>query len=382
MPNKTWTLTDLDQDVFETTWKSEIAPGVTVDKQVLQGGVRQGVDSVKIQSQEFSFEVLPTRGMNIWKIWAGEIEYGWQAPAKGPVHPAFVPLMEPGGLGWLDGFDEVFVRCGLESNGAPEHDPETGALKYPLHGRIANKPARKVEVSIDDDIVKVVGVVEESRFHFMKMELKSTLSWKIGTTSIDIEDEITNLSASDNEIQMLYHINFGLPLLDAGSKFLAPMKTVVPRNDHAASSLDGWEDYSAPTPGYEEQVYFLEVAGDEEGNTKTVLKNAHSTAGVAIRYNVRQLPCYSVWKNTTAVEDGYVTGLEPGTNFPNPRSFEGEKGRVIKIAANQSTKLNVGLDFLTNEGSVAAAEKDVKKLAPETTKIHEVPHKDWCHGVE
>ena len=53
---------------------------------------------------------------------------------------------------------------------------------------------------------------------------------------------------------------------------------------------------------------------------------------MSLVHNVKQLPCYSVWKNTTASADGSVTGLEPGTNFPNPRSFEGQKGRVLKLA--------------------------------------------------
>ena len=63
---------------------------------------------------------------------------------RGPVHPKFVPLAEPSGVGWLDGFDELLCRCGLVSNGAPEFD-ERGQLRYGLHGRIANLPARKVE---------------------------------------------------------------------------------------------------------------------------------------------------------------------------------------------------------------------------------------------
>ena len=74
--------------------------------------------------------VLPTRGMGIWRVTAagrsGTADVGWKSPVRGPVHPAFVDLGEPSGLGWLDGFDEFFVRCGLESNGAPDFDAKTG----------------------------------------------------------------------------------------------------------------------------------------------------------------------------------------------------------------------------------------------------------------
>ena len=47
-----------------------------------------------------------------------------------PVHPAFVPIAEPSGVGWLSGFDELMCRCGLESNGAPDFD-ERGQLAFP-----------------------------------------------------------------------------------------------------------------------------------------------------------------------------------------------------------------------------------------------------------
>ena len=65
----------------------------------------------------------------------------------------------------LDGFDEFFVRCGLESNGAPDFDPKTGRLTHPLHGRIANRPAHNVELTVDTDKQEIAlrGVVEETR---------------------------------------------------------------------------------------------------------------------------------------------------------------------------------------------------------------------------
>ena len=84
------------------------------------------------------------------------------------MHPSLVNLGEPSGLGWLDGFDEMLARCGLESNGAPDFDEETNQLKHPLHGRIANRPAHEVTLTIDTDKkeMTLVGVVEETRFHF------------------------------------------------------------------------------------------------------------------------------------------------------------------------------------------------------------------------
>ena len=78
----------------------------------------EGVDTVEVNNGKLKFTVVPTRGMGLWKAWLGDSEIGWNSPVKGPVHPSLVPVADPSGLGWLEGFDELMCRCGLESNGA------------------------------------------------------------------------------------------------------------------------------------------------------------------------------------------------------------------------------------------------------------------------
>src|SRR5437762_623923 len=122
MAAKNWTLIDAENNLNEPEFSlgpKDVAgapTGFAISRRRMKGGVRQGVDLVEIDNGKLRVAVLPTRGMGLWKAWLGKLEIGWQSPIKGPVHPQFVPLMEPGGLGWLDGFDELLVRCGLESN--------------------------------------------------------------------------------------------------------------------------------------------------------------------------------------------------------------------------------------------------------------------------
>jgi hypothetical protein len=296
------------------------------------------------------------------------------------VHPAFVDLGEPSGLGWLDGFDELLVRCGLESNGAPEFEPN-GRLLYPLHGRIGNQPAGRVDVTIDADSqeITVTGFVSERRFHFRKLTMTTTLKTRAGEKGFRLRDEVKNYSESPTEIQMLYHVNFGDPLLDAGSKVVAPVKTIVPRNAHAAEGIGNWSNYEAPQPGFEEQVFFFELLASDDGATQAMLKNAHGTEGALLKFNKKQLPCFSVWKNTTSVLDGYVTGLEPGTNFPNPRTYEGQQGRVVKLAPKGSFGIDFELAYLANAMEVEAAEADISQLQGETQpQVFQQPQEGWC----
>ena len=391
MATKSWLITDVSQRIHVADLAEDLAEvgaalkGCSVTKRTLHGGLSEGVDEITVETGAGKVVLLPTRGMSIWKAWAGDLELGWKSPNHGPVHPQYVDLGEPSGLGWLDGFDELLPRCGLESNGAPEHDPKTNRLLYPLHGRIANRPAAKVEVTADGETgeIRVTGVVRETRFHFLKLQMVSTLTMKAGQSGFRIRDEIENLSANPAEIQMLYHFNFGEPLLDAGSRFVAPLKTVVPRNERAAAGINGWENYGAGEVGYEEQVYFMEVVGDAEGNSRSLLKNAHGNAGVSLHFNKKQLPCYTVWKNTTDSRDGYVTGLEPGTNFPNPRTYEGKHNRVVKLKGGGKFAFDVGLTPHTDAAGVAEAEKAIAALQSGTPRrVYDAPQRGWCAPPE
>jgi hypothetical protein len=391
MPVKTWKLIDQASGLPSEPHleiRERDLPGLGkagVIKRTWAGGLADGVTSVEINNGKLQIDVLPTRGMGIWRVLPlgdGEVNtIGWQSPVRGPVHPAFVDLGEPSGLGWLDGFDEMLVRCGLESNGAPDFDDTTQRLKYPLHGRIANRPAYEVDLKIDTDKQEITlrGVVEETRFHFLKLRMTSTLTTKFGSSSFSIRDEIENFSASPTTMQMLYHINFGLPLLDAGSRVVAPVKAIVPRTPRAASGIKSWDSYSAPEPGYEEMVYFFELNAAEDGTSRAMLKNAHSTRGVSLVFNKQQLPYFTLWKNTTGAPDGYVTGLEPGTNFPNPRSFETIKDRVVKLAGGQKQVFDLTMDILGSAQEVSAAEAAVAKIqAGRQPKIFDQPQPDWC----
>jgi hypothetical protein len=205
------------------------ARGYLVHKKRLEGGLSAGVEMVEVDNGRLRFCLLPTRGMGLWKAWLGDFEFGWRSPVRGPVHPAFVPVAEPSGLGFLDGFDELLTRCGLTSNGAPEFDAH-GKLLYPLHGRIANLPAHFLETTVDGETgeIRVTGDVAETRFLVRSLNLRSSIITRVGQPGFTIEDEVTNASAQPAEFQLLYHINLGRPLLDEGGR-ASPRASRQPR---------------------------------------------------------------------------------------------------------------------------------------------------------
>ncbi len=385
MAEKTWTLTDIEQDIYVeqvALGPNDVggdAANYLVSKRTLRGGRRDGVDVVEVSNGTFRFVVVPTRGMGIWQAGLDDLPLGWKSPVAGPVHPSLVPLDEPSGIGWLSGFDELLVRCGLESNGAPEFN-ENGTLKYPLHGKIANIPAHKVDMSIDGDTgdISVRGVVDEARLFGNKLRMVSTISTKVGRPGMTVTDEITNISAEASELELLYHINFGTPLLDPGSKLVVPVVKVAPRDEVAAGNVAEWDTYGPESPGTPEACFFYELADDEHGRTVALLHNAAGTQGVGLSFLKSQLPCFTQWKNRQAEADGYVTGLEPGINFPNVKSFEKEKGRVAVLAPGETRTFEVIIQAHHSSVSVDAVKQAIAKLQEGTTpEVLQQPDPQW-----
>ena len=380
----TWTLMDVDRDVYVENLElgprqlGAAAGGCGVSLRTLRGGLRDGLQLLEVSNGALRVALLPGRGMGIWKIWHGGDEIGWRSPVKGPVHPRYVPLMEPSGLGWLDGFDELLVRCGLSSFGAPDFDAK-GQLQWPLHGRIANLPAHQLTVAVDvkSGEIVVTGVVDESRFHFQKLRLTSTLRLLPGEPNVQIQDVVENRGGNPADTQLLYHVNFGEPLLAPGSKVVLPAAEISPRDAVAAVGLPQWDVFGPPKPGSTESCYFFRLRGDRNGGTEVLLKNPKSERGVSLRYNTEQMPCFSLWKNTPAKVDGYVTGLEPGTGFPNTRTHEAGQKRVVTLKPGGKAQYDLTLRYHSDAAAMSAAEKTIAKLAGSAPRIHQEPKPGW-----
>ena len=386
-------LTDTSQgiwvDEFERTEQDIGYAGASIRKRVLRGGLTDGVEVVEVDNGEFAYTILPTRGMGIWRGKYRDLDVGWQAPVPGPVHPSFVNLQDRGGLGWLTGFDEAIVRCGLDNNGAPTTDVVPNNMGVPseveltLHGRIANIPACRVEVRIEAGEVPTIvvsGDVKEAALFYPGFRLHTEISTRCGSNAFTIVDTVTNLKAIDAEFELLYHCNFGPPFLEAGSQLDMPARFVAPRDEGAADGIGTYAEYLGPTDGYIEQVYWYEPLATDDGSTLSMLRNAAGDRGVVVRYNTLQMPCFSQWKNTASVGDGYVTGLEPGTDHPNSKTFERQQGRLISLRPDASHEIELTIEVHDDATGVQSIQQEIATIQGDTElKIHTQPLSHLSH---
>lgn len=351
----------------------------SIRKETLPGGLSDGVDVVTLDNGVLAVNVLPTRGMGVWDATCRGLRLGWRSPAERPVHPAFVPVENANGLGWLRGFGELLCRCGLTSNGPPGPDPHGNPIEspLPLHGRIANLPAHRVEVSIDDagpGSISVTGIVDEATLFGSNLRLATTVSTTAGSKDFAIRDVVTNRSAGTAESQLLYHINVGPPFLGPGSRIVVPATDIAPRDARAAEGWESWDVCGPPEPGYAEQVYFARPVPNDRGESFVMLRTAGGDKGVTVHFRTDRLPCLALWKNTAAEADGYVVGLEPATNFPNHRSFERTQGRVVRLGPGESYETHLRIAVHDRLESVAALEAIAAGMtADRAPQVHRTP---------
>jgi hypothetical protein len=395
----TFILTDVSTDVWHESLTVD-APALglgdghpwSVKKERLRGGRREGVDLIVVDNGGLRFSIVPTRGMGLWKGWYQGNRLGWDSPVTdGPVNPTLVNLSAAGGLGWLDGFDELLARCGLENNGAPfevkaqNADGSESRASFGLHGKIANIPASFVAVHVAADPpheIVVEGHVEESRLFGPQIRMETRITTVPGSNHLVVRDRFVNLKDQPVEMQILYHWNFGPPFLDPGARFIAPIKTVTPRDSRAQQGLDHHDVYGRPEPGYSEQVYFYELHARSRAETITMLRNHAGDKGVVLRFQTDHLPAFTLWKNTAGLRDGYVTGLEPGTNYPNPRPFEQARNRVVRLPVDGHYVTETTLEVLTTAEAVFAIESEIKQLqAHGAAKVNHKPCEPFAPEV-
>ncbi len=308
-----------------------------------------------------------------------DVRLGWDSPVREIVHPRHIDPVRSRGTGWLDGFNEFVVRCGLQSIGRPGPDVVTlpgGRRKsvfLTLHGQIAHRPATAVTIRTAgagrNRRMVVRGRVEEPTASGGQLELTAELSTRAGSRRFTLSDVITNRGSRPEEFSVLYHINLGPPLLGAGARFLAPVEAAAGMNAKSAGNLPAFRAYHGPRRGAREEVFALRLRPDRSGRTVVALANAAGDRAFSATFSTLALPCFTLWKQLGGTGERYVTGLEPGSNYPQHRSRERAQGRLRLLAPGESH--HIRLDCAVHIGAAAVRRLEARVQALQGA---EVPH--------
>ncbi|MBU5377489.1 MAG: aldose 1-epimerase family protein [Pantoea sp.] len=378
---QTWVLTDAEAGTDKGNWQIDSKElklsgnAFSLQQKVLHGGKQEGSKVLTITSKNgLTIALSPTRGMDLLHVNGDGVRLGWDSPVNEVVNPAYINLESRNGLGWLEGFNEMMVRCGYEWTGHPV--TKDGRI-YTLHGKAGNTPASRVEVTVDEKApheIRVRGLLKENTFKKANLETWTELRYVPGAKSFTLHDVLTNRGDYPHDYQIIYHSNFGSPILEKDARFIAPLKSVSPFNDYAKTGLKAWNTYDAPTKDFDEMVFNLVPKADSSGKTLAAVINSKGNKGASIEFDTHQLPLLTMWKNTDTLKQGYVTGIEPGTNYAYPVTVEKEQGRVKQLAPGQSTTFELTYTLLSSASAVNATEQRIKQIqGDEQPTVNEKP---------
>lgn len=315
-----------------------------IETSVLDNGVGKGVRIAWVDTGSgFRYKIVLDRAMDIAEAFYKENNLAWISHV-GVSNPQ--PMANQG-LHWLRTFGGgLLVTCGLDHVGGPDEDAYG---TRGVHGQISNIPAEVVSIQQPDLVsgnlqMSITGIIRQHTIFGPCLTLKRIISGKLGEAGLQIHDEIINEGNTAVPLMMLYHFNFGWPLVDEGTHIIWKGK------HHVASDPKflGQSDLKkCPEPleihsGGGESVVFIEpdpvVGGDE---VLCGLWNEKKDLGIQISFFKSELPWLTNWQHFAVNE--YVTGIEPGTNPPIGQKAARESNSLTFLQAGEKKIIHVNL---------------------------------------
>ncbi len=218
----------------------------------------------------------------------------------------------------------LFFTCGPENVGPPH---VFDGRDLPMHGSFRATPASHLSCDAcwegDTYVLTLSGEMRVGQLFGENIVLRRTIFTEAGSTSLTVADEITNEGFADFPFELLYHCNFGYPLLDAGAEIVVPGTRTVPRDAAAAVGLEHWMRMDAPVDCAPEQVFYHE--GLPNGAVRVGVRNPDGHA-LWLDYDRRELPVLTQWKSFASGD--YVLGLEPGNCHVEGAAAEHAQGTL------------------------------------------------------
>ena len=324
-----------------------------IETSILDNGKGRGTRIAWINTGTgLRYKIVLDRAMDIADAFYNEHSLAWLSH----VGMAAPEPFSNQGIEWLKTFSGgLLTTCGLDHVGGPEDD-EYG--QRGLHGRISNTPAEIISIVQPDPVMgkmdmSITGIIRQSQVFGPNYELQRTISGKLGEPTISIRDEVTNRGNTKAPHMLLYHLNFGWPLVDEDTDLIWKGKCQSRGADGDNAVFNETNNFKkCPPPleehsGYGEAAGFIDPEADKSGRYTCGLHNANLGIAVSIEVDKAQLPSLTNWQHWGKGE--YVTGIEPGTNPPIGQSGAREQNSLLFLEPRETKVYNIKINLLNDK---------------------------------
>jgi hypothetical protein len=315
----------------------------------LSSGLAKGVAAIDVKTGTgFEFTALPGRALDIaWASYNGApLSYIAKCGVVGAAH-----FVENGAEGFLRNFFAgLLTTAGLSNIGPPVQD---GDESLGLHGRISNMPAEDVCVSQgwqgDDYKIRLAGTVRQARTFGECLVLHREITTQLGANALVVRDVVENAGNRPEPMMLLYHCNFGYPLVSADSRIYTSGGRVEPRQATPAQAVANHDRLGEPQAGYVEECFYHNLKA-QNGRAFAAIFNERLGVGGYVRYRVETLPEFVQWKMLG--EQEYVVGLEPSTNRLDQRAELIRQGKIVPLAVGERRTFEVEIGVVDGRAAL------------------------------
>lgn len=304
-------------------------------------GPERGVRKAFVKSGSgLEFVVHLDRGFDIGEVRLAGHNLTWRSPV-GAVHPHAHQEAD----GWLRRFPGgLLTTCGLENVGPAER-------AGPFHGSYSSTSAtlttQRSFWQSERYVSELVGEVRDYKLFGTNLQLVRRITTANDRHAVQLCDTVENQSFETQPLTLLYHCNFGYPLLAEGTT-ISFAGTATPRDSAARSELEQVYAVNGPRKGYHEKVYDCNLETDAQGYSTVALRNDALALGVTLRFLKTALPHFTLWKQLG--EGAYVVGLEPGTCGVLGFEQERKLGHVVTLEPGE--RYETSLEFTFERGNL------------------------------
>jgi hypothetical protein len=339
--------------LIDKKWKNKISNAAQlggIETSILDNGMGHGTRIAWINTGTgLRYKVVLDRAMDIADGFYNQYSLSWLS-RLGITPPERFSDAE---TDWLHTFGGgLLVTCGLSHTGGPETD-ENGSRG--LHGRISNSPAEIESVVQPDPLagkmkMSITGTIRETRIFGPDIELRRTISGELGKAVIHVHDEVMNRGNTSVPHMLLYHCNFGWPLVDEGTEIFWQGSWEA-RDEASKQIFNKQNDFRECPPilkehkGAGEAAAFIDVDADEKGICDCGLNNKEIDLKLDLKFKKRELPWLINWQHWGKGE--YVTGLEPATHPPVGQVKAKEQGTIIYLEPGERRNYNLEFEVIT-----------------------------------
>jgi hypothetical protein len=291
------------------------------------------------------YRILPDRGLDIDQAFFNQHSLTFLAH-KGVTPPEANALRH--GLDWLRGFQVgLLTSCGPTNTGGPAND---NGEEVGLHGPHSGTPATLESIIQPDPRqnkldMSVTAIVRYGAFYGPNLELRRTITSRLGENWIDVQDEFFNAGNEPQPHAWLLHINLGYPLIDQGAEFCCDAEKIEPLDNPEtkkwfSAKNQAYKKIPAPLKDHHGPnsfvAYLYPKPKNKTGDTTVGVINKKLNLGLAIHYNTRQFPRCGNWQHWGRHE--YVCALEPMTAGVEGRDIDRKKGwlQILEPGAHKS----------------------------------------------